>query len=54
MARESHYTWQWGLKSSPEALWPPVSDTKRFNRDTHSQGNIKGFEEACRSWRLKI
>ncbi|MBK9207212.1 MAG: adenylate/guanylate cyclase domain-containing protein [Anaerolineales bacterium] len=34
MAKEYHYTWTWDLESSPEALWPLVSDTNRFNRDT--------------------
>jgi class 3 adenylate cyclase len=34
MAKEYHYTWTWDLASSPEALWPFVSDTNRFNRDT--------------------
>lgn len=33
--REFHYRWQWQLKSSPEALWPLVANTERFNRDTH-------------------
>ncbi len=34
MAKEFHYTWTWDLQSSPEALWPFMSDTNRFNRDT--------------------
>jgi class 3 adenylate cyclase len=34
MSREFHYTWEWDLKSSPEEIWPFVSDTNRFNRDT--------------------
>lgn len=34
MVNEYHYTWTWDLESSPEALWPLVSDTNRFNRDT--------------------
>ena len=34
MTKEYHYLWTWDLKSSPEALWPLVSDTNRFNRDT--------------------
>ncbi len=34
MAKEYHYTWIWDLASPPEALWPLVSDTNRFNRDT--------------------
>ena len=32
--RELHYRWQYNLKASPEKLWPFVSDTNRFNRDT--------------------
>ncbi|MBA2705055.1 MAG: hypothetical protein H0U60_14535 [Blastocatellia bacterium] len=32
--RELHYRWQYNLKASPEELWPFVSDTNRFNRDT--------------------
>jgi adenylate cyclase len=31
---EFHYRWQWHLRASPAALWPLVSDTNRFNRDT--------------------
>lgn len=34
MAKEYYYRWTWELASSPEALWPLVSDTNRFNRDT--------------------
>jgi len=34
MAKEHHYQWKWDLSSSPESLWPLVSDTNRFNRDT--------------------
>ncbi|MBL8063886.1 MAG: adenylate/guanylate cyclase domain-containing protein [Anaerolineales bacterium] len=34
MAQEYHYLWKWDLTSTPEALWPLVSDTNRFNRDT--------------------
>ncbi|HSS19119.1 MAG TPA: DUF5939 domain-containing protein [Pyrinomonadaceae bacterium] len=33
-ARELHYHWEYDLKASPEKLWPFVSDTNRFNRDT--------------------
>ena len=32
--REFHYRWVFNLKSTPEQLWPLVSDTNRFNRDT--------------------
>jgi len=28
------YKWEWDLQSSPEELWPLVSDTNRFDRDT--------------------
>ena len=31
-----HYRWQWTLQSSPEALWPLVADTNRFDRDAGS------------------
>lgn len=34
MTQEYHYKWIWDLSSAPEALWPLVSDTNRFNRDT--------------------
>ena len=32
--REFHYRWEFDLKSSPDQLWPLISDTNRFNRDT--------------------
>jgi class 3 adenylate cyclase len=32
--REFHYRWEFDLQSSPEALWPLVANTNRFNRDT--------------------
>jgi class 3 adenylate cyclase len=28
------FSWEWDLLASPEALWPLISDTDRFNRDT--------------------
>ena len=31
---ELRYRWEWRLASAPETLWPLVSDTDRFNRDT--------------------
>ena len=31
--KEFHYRWQYDLRASPQALWPLVSDTNRFNRD---------------------
>ncbi len=32
--REFHYRWEFDLESSPDQIWPLVSDTNRFNRDT--------------------
>jgi class 3 adenylate cyclase len=32
MGRDFHYRWEWPLRSTPEQLWPYVSDTQRFNR----------------------
>jgi adenylate cyclase len=32
--RAFHYRWEWLLPATPEALWPLLSDTNRFNRDT--------------------
>lgn len=34
MTKEFFYNWELHLKASPEALWPFVADTNRFNRDT--------------------
>ncbi len=34
MAKEFYFSWQWKLRSTPDALWTLVSDTNRFNRDT--------------------
>ena len=31
--REFHYRWEYALSASPQALWPFVTDTNRFNRD---------------------
>ncbi|RPJ00127.1 MAG: hypothetical protein EHM39_05350, partial [Chloroflexi bacterium] len=29
-----HYHWQWRLRSDPETLWPLVTNTNRFDRDS--------------------
>jgi class 3 adenylate cyclase len=34
MAQEFYFSWQWDLRSSPEAIWRFAADTNRFNRDT--------------------
>jgi adenylate cyclase len=31
--KEFHYRWEFDLRASPQALWPLVADTNRFNRD---------------------
>ncbi len=33
LSKQYRYHWQWTLSSSPEALWPLVADTNRFNMD---------------------
>ena len=43
--REQHYRWEWELAASPEALWPLVSDTDRFNRAT----GVPPFEDRARA-----
>src|ERR1044071_2593901 len=55
---EFHYRWEFDLQSSPEELWPLVSDTNRFNRDTgvpsvESVAN-KTFKNARRLLRLSV
>lgn len=49
MTKEFHFSWQWDLKSSPEAIWLLASDTNRFNRDTgqpevEALSNVKGVK----------
>jgi len=31
--KEFHYRWEYDLRAAPQALWPLVADTNRFNRD---------------------
>ena len=58
--REFHYRWQFDLESSPEELWPLVSDTNRFNRDTgvpsveSPQLESKQMKNARRLLRLSV
>jgi class 3 adenylate cyclase len=42
--REFYYRWEWQLRASPEALWPLVSDTNRFNRDTDVPALEQGMD----------
>jgi class 3 adenylate cyclase len=47
------YRWTWQLESSPEALWPLVADTNRFNRDVGLSGVEAGpTEDGSRRVRL--
>ena len=55
MTQEFYFDWYWDLQSSPQAIWPLVSDTNRFNRDTGQPeiqmlDNVKGVKHA----RMKI
>ncbi len=53
--REFHYTWTYDLNSPPEALWPLVSDTNRFNRDTLLPPvELLGIEKGVRHVRYKF
>ena len=53
MTREHHFQWQWDLTSTPEALWPFVSDTNRFNRDTGLPSvQLLGIENGVRRVRF--
>lgn len=55
MAREYHYTWTWDFEASPEALWPFVSDTNRFNRDTgQPRMKLLGVRDGIRRVRWQI
>jgi class 3 adenylate cyclase len=55
MANEFHYTWTWEFDASPEALWPFVSDTNRFNRDTGLPPmELLGIKDGVKRVRWKI
>lgn len=55
MAPEFHFSWQWDLQASPEALWPLASDTNRFNRDT-GQPEVEMIENrhGTKQMRMKL
>ncbi|MBN1450784.1 MAG: adenylate/guanylate cyclase domain-containing protein [Anaerolineales bacterium] len=55
MTREFYYFWQWELESTPEALWPLVSDTNRFNRDAGLPPmKIMGLRDGIYRLRYKV
>lgn len=52
--RVCRYRWEWALRSTPETLWPLVSDTNRFNLETGLPGvELAGSGEAGRR-RLRL
>lgn len=55
MPKDYHYKWEWDLAASPEALWPLVSDTNRFNRDTGLPPmQLLGIENRVKRVKFKI
>src|SRR5688572_15006846 len=55
MPREYHYTTIYELQSNPEALWPFVSDTNRFNRDTGLPPmQLLGIENKIKRVKFKV
>ena len=55
MTREFHFSWQWNLQSSPEAIWPYAADTNRFNRDTgQPEIEMLGNRMGTRQLRMKL
>ncbi len=53
MAQEFHFSWQWDLKSPPEAIWSFAADTNRFNRDT-GQPEVEMFSNVKGTKRLRM
>jgi class 3 adenylate cyclase len=56
---EYHYRWAFDFQASPEKIWPFVSDTNRFNRDTglpklELDASAKQMRNARRRVRLSI
>jgi class 3 adenylate cyclase len=53
--REFHYSWTYDLEATPEALWPLVSDTNRFNRDTGLPAmELLGTQNGLRRVRFRL
>lgn len=58
--RHFYYRWEWLCRSSPQALWPFISDTNRFNRDVgipsveRLQSSEKSIPTANRRLRLRF
>jgi class 3 adenylate cyclase len=51
---ELHYRWEWRLRSSPEQLWPFVTDTNRFNRDVGLPAVHRADDEARENARQNL
>jgi class 3 adenylate cyclase len=59
MSKEFHYSWQWDLRSSPEAIWQFAADTNRFNRDTGQPeverlSNVKGVKQMRMRFPIRV
>jgi class 3 adenylate cyclase len=55
MPREYHYTFIHDLQATPEVLWPFVSDTNRFNRDTGLPPmQLLGIQNKVKRVRFKV
>ena len=55
MAKEYHYHWTYDLQASAEALWPLISDTNRFNRDSGLPPmQLLGIQNRIRRVKFKI
>jgi class 3 adenylate cyclase len=57
--REFNYRWEFDLQSAPDQIWPLVSDTNRFNRDTgvpsvEIVANQDGLRNARRRLQLSV
>ena len=53
MAQEFNFSWQWDIKSNPEAIWRFASDTNRFNRDT-GQPEVEMLDNVKGTKRLRM
>lgn len=55
MSKEYHFEWVYDLKAPPEALWPLVSDTNRFNRDSGLPPmQLLGIQNRVRRVKFKV
>ncbi|MDT5159186.1 MAG: hypothetical protein QOH51_3543 [Acidobacteriota bacterium] len=56
--KEFHYRWEYDLRAGPQALWPLIADTNRFNRDaglpdvTEKSAGVEAVRNGRRRLRL--